>query len=74
MDSADQMSYWEALVGLLLVCSGLMLLERSFDLCRCKDELSVYISNKDNDQIVLLRYFNDCDCPRHGSPGSLLLR
>jgi len=34
MDSADQVSYREAIVGLRLGRSGLMLLERSFDLCQ----------------------------------------
>jgi len=34
MDSADQVTYREAIVGLCLGRSGLMLLKRSFGLCR----------------------------------------
>jgi len=74
MDTADQVSYWEAIVGLRLGCSGLMLFERSFDLCHSTNDLSVYISNKANDPIVLLRYADDCECPLHGTLDSLVLQ
>jgi len=41
--------------------SGLMLLERSFDLCRCKNDLNIYISSKANDQMVVLRDVDECN-------------
>ena len=62
------MSYREAILGLRLGRSGLMLLERYFDLCRCKNDLNIYILSKANDQMVLLRYVDDCDCPRQRPP------
>ena len=43
MDSADQVSYREAIVGVRLGRSGLMLLERSFDLCRYKNDLRLHL-------------------------------